>query len=259
MKINGSDALMYFSVIFKGDWDRIMEAVRHREYVDEEAVQKLKNEMKCKYVTFLDSEYPSQLKQIFKPPFTLFYHGDISLASDYNKNVAIVGAREPSNYGRHNLTPIVKDISLDYKVVSGLAMGIDSLAHKACIEAKGKTIAVLGCGIDKYYPSCNKSLQETIKREHLLISEYPEGVDPDPRYFLNRNRIVVGLSKGLIIFDCKEASGTLSSANLACNMNRDLMSIPYPVGSGYKNNELINEGANLIESGNDVREVLNTY
>lgn len=259
MGINGSDILMYLSVIHKGNWDKIMEALQNKDYVDEEAILKKKQELKCKYVTFLDKEYPEQLKEIFKPPFVLFYYGDISLAQDYNKNIAVVGAREPSKYGSRNLDKIVKEISLDYRIVSGLALGIDALAHQSCINAKGKTIAVLGCGLDYYYPSSNKELQNIIKEEHLLISEYPEGVEPQPQYFLHRNRIVVGLSKGLIIFDCKEASGTLSSANLAANMNRDLMSIPYPVGSGYKNNELINEGANLIESGNDVREVLNTY
>ena len=259
MSVNGSDVLLYFSVKFKGNWDRILEALRHKEYIDPKELQQIKENMKCNYITYLDDDYPEQLKEITKPPFTLFYYGDISLIKDFNKNVSVVGAREPSEYSPKHLSNIVKDISLDFRIISGLAVGIDSLAHQACVAAKGKTVAVLGCGIDKYYPACNKELQDLIKKDHLLLSEYPEGVSPEPSNFLFRNRIVVGLSKGLIIFDCKQASGTMSSANLACNMNRDLMSIPYPVGSGYYNNTFINEGANLIETGNDVREVLRPY
>ncbi len=259
MEITGSDALIYFAIKHKGKWDRILEAIRHKEYIDDDELLSFKTSMKCKAVTYLDEDYPQQLKQIQKSPFVLFYYGDIKLAKDYTKNISVVGAREPSKYGSENLVNIVKEIALDYKIVSGLAIGIDSLAHKTCMEAEGKTIAVLGGGIDYYYPEINRGLQDKIKEDHLLLSEYPEGTTPDPQNFIMRNRIVVGLSKGVIIFDCKEASGTLSSANMACSFNRDLMSIPYPVGSGYYNNTLINEGANLIETGNDVRQVLNTY
>ena len=259
MNITSSNVLTFLAIKYKGDWDKIMDHLRNKLGVDDDELEATIKNMKCKVITYLDKEYPEQLRQVPKPPFALFYHGDISLIANYSKLVAVVGAREPSEYGLKHLNNIVKDISLDFVVVSGLAKGIDGAAHQTCIDSGGKTIAVLGCGIDQYYPPCNKKLQDIIKKDHLLISEYPEGVSSEPQNFLIRNRIVVGLSKGVLIVDCKKASGTLSSANLACTLNKDLMSIPYPIGTEFFNNNLINEGANLVETGNDVREVLNTY
>ena len=259
MEINGRILLTYLSIKHKGNWDKIYEIIRSKTHVDEEDVEKTLTNLKSKVVTLLDPEYPDNLKEIYKPPFALFYYGDISLINNYKRNIAVVGARNASDYGKEQISNIIKEIAKDYVIVSGLAKGIDTCAHIASIENGGRTIAVLGCGLDYCYPEENKELQNIIKMNHLLISEYPEGVKPDPSHYVIRNRIVVGLSKGVIAIDCKEISGTISSVNLAANLNRDLMSIPYPVGSGFYNNHLINEGANLIENGNDVRLVLGSY
>ena len=259
MIIKGSQVLKYFAIKYKGDWDRILEALKNKEDLNDDEVINTINSLKCKAVTYMDPEYPEVLRQIYKPPFVLFYYGDYSLLENYRRLLAVVGAREPSEYGKTHLDSIVKDVSKDYVIVSGLAIGIDTLAHETCINSGGKTIAVLGCGIDYNYPERNKPLQDEIKNNHLLISEYPDFTPPVAQNFVFRNRLVVGLSKGALVFDCKEASGTLSSANLACNLNKDLMSIPYPVGSGFYNNHLISDGADLVETGNDVRQVMNSY
>lgn len=259
MTVEARNILIYLSVKHKGDWDSIFKAIRENEDVDEDEVRKCTNSLKCKAITILDKEYPVNLKEIYKPPFVLFYYGDISLIQTYSRNLAVIGSREPSEYSQEHLINIVKDLAIDTTIVSGLALGIDGLAHETCINAGGKTIAVLGCGVDIFYPSSNMKLQEIIREKHLLISEYPEGVLPVPDHFLVRNRIIVGLSKAVMAFDIRPMSGSLSIANLSCHLNKDLMSIPYPIGTGFLNNELINEGANLVENAQDVREVLGNY
>ncbi len=258
--MNARDVLIYLAVKLHGEWDEIYKFLDTKQQIDFKEVENVNKSLKCNAVTFLDKTYPEQLKQIYKPPYVLFYEGDLSLLEEsYKRNVAVVGARDPSEYGTKYCNSIVKDISKDYVIVSGLAKGIDSIAHNACIKSGGRTIAVLGCGLDYYYPSENKSLQNNIKAHHLLLSEYPLGTPPKPNNFVIRNRIVIGLSKGVIVFDVREMSGTISSVNLACHLSRDLMSIPYPIGTEFINNKIINEGANVVENGNDVRQVMTVY
>lgn len=259
MTIDGRNVLIYLAIKYKGDWDKIFLSIKDRESIDEEELKKAVSSVKCKTVTILDKDYPAQLKEIYKPPFVLFYYGDLALANTYSRNLAVVGSREPSEYARKALINIVKDLSVDTTIVSGLALGIDGLAHETCINAGGKTIAVLGCGVDVFYPSSNMKLQETIRESHLLLSEYPEGTKSAPENFPVRNRIIVGLCKGVLVFDVRPMSGSLCTSNLACTLNRYLMTIPYPIGTDFKNNELINEGANLVENARDVREVLGGY
>ena len=242
---------------YDGDWEKILDALIRRDYGDLVKYYKRVDQLKCKYVTILSDQYPARLRQYgHRPPFVLFYYGDLSLISDIDKNISVVGSREFSEYGEMMTRKIVKDLCDEYVVVSGLAMGIDAIAHETALDFGGKTIAVLGNGIDYCYPSVNKALYERIKNEGLVVSEYPNSVFPNRETFPLRNRIIAMLSKGLLVTEAHARSGTLISVNFALQMNKDVLCVPYPAGQESQCNRLISEGAYLVESGNDVKDVL---
>lgn len=251
--LNANEILCYESIKCKGDWQEIYKNIQNREIIDEEECRKVLNNCKRKFITILDNNYPENLKNVFRPPFVLFYEGDISLIEDYTKNLAIVGSREPSKYSLESMDKILSEIGNEFNVVSGLAIGTDAYAHELSLKNKGKTIAVLGCGLDCKYPLTNFELRQRIIKNGLLLSEYPDGCEPKPENFPIRNRIIIGLCKSIMAFDVREQSGTLCSANLAVEYNRNLLSIPYPICSSNLNNDLIKNGALLIENGEDIR------
>ena len=255
-KLEARELLIYYSIKYKGDWDKILESLRYKADVNEEELEQYLANMKCKAVTYLDAEYPSALKQIYKPPFVLYYQGDLSLLKDYTKNLAVIGGREPDLYSIKATEDLIREACKEYNIVSGLAVGTSTNALITTLNNEGKAIAVLGTGLDKYYPQSNKKLQDDIAQKGLVITEYPEGVEPDANNFIVRNRIIVGISKGVLAIACKEHSGTMAASNMACSFNRELMVIPYPIGSGYYNNQLINEGASMVENLDDIKNAM---
>lgn len=247
------------AIKYNSNWDQILKAVQHNEEPEMEYIEMAMN-MKCRAVTMLDETYPLQLKNIYKPPFCLFYYGDISLISDYRKCVSIVGSRENSLYGEKTTIEIASGLAkAGFNVVSGMAIGVDSIAQTSCIEAGGKTVAVLGGGIDCCYPASNRKLYEEIKTNHLVISEYYGSEAPSPVNFLIRNRIIAGLSRTLVVTEAKGHSGTLVTASLALQSNTDVMCVPYPAGEESKCNELIRAGAILVENSEQVIQSMNPY
>lgn len=249
--------LIYLSLKYDGDWNKIYNAIKTKENVDKDAVEKCIEKIKCKAVTLIDDNYPSILKEISNPPFVIFYYGDLTLISDYKKNLAVVGSREPDLYGIKCINKLISQVCEKINIVSGLAKGIDIEAHKTSIRNKGRTVAVLGCGIDNCYPKENLSFYNEIKQNHLLLSEYPNTVMPDKDNFPKRNRIIVGLSKAVLIGEGKERSGTSISANYAAMFNREVLSIPGDIDNELcsLNNSLIKMGANVVLSSNDILEI----
>ena len=257
--MNSREALIALVIKYKGKWDDVMNAVSLREHPEDEFVQKAQT-LKCKTVTLLDAEYPHTLRSVVKPPFVLFYYGDLSIICDYYKNVSVVGSRDCSEYGAKMTTEIAGDLAeKGYVIVSGMAIGIDSIAHTAAIDRGGKTVAVLGSGIDYCYPKRNLRLYEIIKEKHLLISEFPGNEEPSPENFPIRNRIIAGLSKTLVVTEAKYNSGSLTTALLALNGNADVMCVPYPAGQKSECNRLISNGAILIENADDVVKEMSEY
>lgn len=206
-----------------------------------------------------DYRYPKHLKNIYLPPLFLFYKGNISLLKQ-EKLISIVGTRKATKYGITVCKNITKElVAGDVVIVSGLAQGIDTIAHKTTVDLNGKTIAVLGCGIDIDYPKENIKLKKYIENGGLLISEFPIGVTPLPKNFPIRNRIIAGLSKGTVVVESSLKSGSLITANLAFDEGRDVFAVPGDIG--YHNskgcNELIKKSqAKLITNGLDI---LNEY
>jgi DNA processing protein len=170
--------------------------------------------------------------------------------------VGVVGSRDCSAYGRKITEELVKGIADEHAIVSGLAKGIDTVAHETAIKYKGKTIAVLGSGIDYCYPKCNQELYKEIKENHLLISEYPGEVEPCPSYFPIRNRIVTGLSKALLVTEAYKMSGTLISVKLALEFGKTIMCVPYEADKNSMCNQLIKDGAYMVESCDDIKDLL---
>lgn len=191
-----------------------------------------------------DDFYPESIARSQCPPVVLYTMGKIDLLEKYL--IGIVGARKHTDYGKRICERFVKELKdYDIATVSGMALGIDSISHKASIESSIPTIAILGNGIDTYYPKSNFSLWSRIRNTGLIISEYPPGEPPYPSRFPERNRIISSLSNILIVIEAKEKSGSLITARLAAESGKDVFAVPGNIDSIYSKgtNKLINDGA----------------
>ncbi len=247
-----NEILAYFAIKYNGDWDEIYAAINRKEKVEPNDIEEMLS--KCgKYITLLDNDYPSRLKGIYKPPFVLFYRGDVSLLNTNNKIIGVVGNRNNSEYGKNVTEQIVRElVKENCLIISGLAKGIDFIAHKTCLENNGKTIAVLGNGVNVNYPFENKELQEVIANEGLIISEYPDFIESKKEHFPKRNRIVAGLSDGILVTEAKNKSGSMITVARALEMGKDIFCVPHLIGQDSGCNSLIKEGANLVECAKDI-------
>ena len=210
-------------------------------------------------LTLWDKRYPPMLKACPDAPLFLFYRGRIP--EYWPAILGIVGTRRPTDYGRKITIKFAEElVRRNICIASGFARGIDTLAHQTSVEQGGKTIAVLGCGLDCIYPPENKLLFETLLQSHLVLSEYLYGTGPDAMNFPKRNRIISGLSRGIIIVEAGKKSGTLITANYALEQNREVFAVPGNIDSPVSlgTNELIQQGAKLILSVEDIFEELPT-
>lgn len=203
------------------------------------------------------ADYPANLKNIYDPPILLYMSGRI-VESD-SLAVAIVGSRRATHYGRAIAEEIARGlVSRGVTVVSGGARGVDTAAHKGALAAGGRTIAFLGCGIDVSYPAENKKLFEAIAENGAVASEFPFGSNPEPWRFPPRNRLISGMSFGVLVCQCPEASGALITASYAAEQGKDVYAVPGNVDDERNRgcHKLIKDGAKLIESARDILEEL---
>jgi DNA processing protein len=207
-------------------------------------------------VTINNSYYPPLLKQIPDPPIVLYVHGKLDYLSIQPK-LSVIGTRNPSIEARKKIEYLVKPLlQNNWVIVSGMAKGIDSMAHQVAIQNHGKTIAVLGFGFEHIYPEENKRLMDYLGKYHLLISEFPPSTPPKKWHFPARNRIISGLSFGSLIIEAKERSGTFITAEQALEQGRDVFVVP---GSIFMQQTkgchiLIKEGAQLVQHADDLLE-----
>jgi DNA processing protein len=204
-------------------------------------------------VTLLDENYPSNLLTIYDPPPFLYVKGELKKSDKVA--VAIVGSRFASHYGKLVTERISRDLALEgVTVVSGLARGIDTSAHRGALSVKGRTIAVMGCGIDVNYPIENKKLREEITLSGALISEFHMSTPPASSHFPIRNRIISGLSLGVVVVEATHRSGSLITARLALDQGRDVFAVPGSIDSlrSRGTHRLIKEGAKLVEEAQDI-------
>ena len=211
-----------------------------------------------KVVTFHDSDYPSRLKEIYDYPPVLYLRGSLLPQDEWC--LAVVGTRRATVYGRQAAEEIVADLVRNkITIVSGLAKGIDSTAHQSALEAGGRTIAIFGCGLDIVYPAENATLARDIIQHGALISEHPLGTRPKADNFPRRNRIMSGLSLGVLVIEADETSGAMITAHLALEQNREVFAVPGSILSPASRgtNRLIQEGAKLVRDYADILEELN--
>ncbi len=209
-------------------------------------------------VSILDDEYPNILRNIYDPPIFLYLKGNKKILN--KMSIAIIGCREARDYGKKIAKNFAYNLSKNnINIISGLAKGIDTCAHLGAIYAKEKTIAVLGSGINVIYPKENLYLvQKILENEGVIISEYPLGTAPEKRNFVARNRIISGMSRGVLVVEAKKKSGTLITVDFALNEGRDIFVIPGDISSenSFGTNDLIKQGGKLVT---DFTEILEEY
>ncbi len=210
-------------------------------------------------ITILDEDYPRKLRNIYDAPVVLYYKGNRKLLS-CNKVIAIVGCRNCSKYGENISTKFAHELAKEgICIISGMAKGIDSAAHIGALKEKGKTIAVLGSGLDRIYPSENLKLyNEILENRGVIITEYVIGTNANKMNFPARNRIISGLSDGVIVVEAKEKSGTLITVDFALEQGKDIFVIPGNITSNNSvgTNELIKQGARCVTCVEDILDEL---
>lgn len=227
------------------------------QFMSAKVTQALERHQKeLRYITLFDPQYPLSLQESWLPPIVLFYQGNIDLlTSEYL--ISIVGTRETSEYSKTTLNGILPElINQNMVVVSGLAAGVDSLSHQLTLRNGGHTIGVIGTGLNLSYPASSQRLQQYMAKHELVISEYPLDEVGKRFHFVERNRIIAGLSQATLVVQARQKSGSLITANLALQNNRDVMAIPGrvddPLSSGC--NQLIQAGAKPVLSAQDIIE-----
>lgn len=240
---------------------RIIKANANRNSLSDQLNKDLDKlaKLNCKIVTVWDDEYPNLLKKIYDPPLLLYFKGNIFPSDNYS--ISIVGTRRPTNYGKVQAEKIATALAKEnITIVSGMARGIDSIAHNSALKCGGRTIAVIGSGIDVIYPPENKKLFEEISEKGLIISEYDLGTKPDAVNFPKRNRIISGLSLASVIVETQITGGAMQTANLAFDQNREVFAVPGNLGvkqaEGTNFLIYINK-AKLVRDANDILEELN--
>ncbi len=225
---------------------------------DEELARLTKLGVKVLPIT--SDHYPKLLKEIYAPPPVLLIRGEFPVPAD-DFAVAVVGSRVNTPYGRQATIELTRELAqTGATIVSGLALGADSLAHQTALDVGGRTVAVLGNGIDEIYPAQNRKLAEEILRKGgAIISEYPIGTEPSQYNFPQRNRIIAGLSRGVLVTEGREKSGSLITAQLANEFGREVFAVPGNIFSETSAgpNRLIQSGAKPVLSANDILESLN--
>lgn len=252
------EVLVYLNEIFRGDWNLISEAIRMRRKIwnDPEEVERVAASIPTHFVTPTDPDYPKCFQMGYKPPYVLYYQGNLNLVQELDRAVTIVGARECSDYGRKMARELAEGLAQKgIAVVSGLATGIDSESLKAALPY-GKAVGIIGNGIGRVYPSENEELQKEIGRNGLLISEYPHNCPPAQNHFPLRNRLLAAAGKVTIIIEAQKHSGTMITASFAAALGRDIGAVPFKAGQESCCNELIKDGAALIETVDDVLNIM---
>ncbi|PWU07696.1 MAG: DNA-protecting protein DprA [Terriglobia bacterium] len=222
-------------------------------FEDAAAQQEKVRESNCELVTITDSRYPRLLREIYDPPILLFARGRLELLDSIM--LGVVGTRRPTPYGLAATERLSTDLAqAGLTIASGMARGIDTAAHKGVLSAGGDTVAVLGCGVDVVYPSENRKLASEIAAKGLIVSEFPMGSVAFPQNFPVRNRIISGMSVGVLVVEGAQYSGSAITAKLAMDQGREVFAVPGNITSklSWGPNLLIKQGAKLIQDWNDV-------
>ena len=225
---------------------------RRLEAFDEVLIRQELKRLGIFYVTYLDDRYPECLKQVNDFPPVLFYQGNLAHLS--SRILGVVGSRQASSYANQVMSSLLPELFSHFILASGLAAGVDSWAHEICLMRHQPTIAVVAHGLDMTYPTQNQELHQSIAKTGLVLSEYPPQIRPDKYRFPRRNRLISGISVGVLVVEAAEKSGALITAQLAADQNREVFAVP---GSFFSSksagcHRLIQQGAKLVFSADDI-------
>lgn len=238
--------LVALAVKYGGNYHNIYQAIKDKEDINPLSY-------KVDYITINDLLYPEEFKSLRFPPFVLFYQGNINLLT--KRKIAIVGSRNYSEYGAMITKKIVNKLSGSWVIVSGMAKGIDKIAHQQANQL-GNSIGVLGCGIDRIYPKENSELYKDMRNNQLLISEYPQDILPRRYHFPFRNRLIAALGESLIVTEAGMQSGTMLTVNEAIELNKEVYVVPHPLTDQESGcNYLIKQGANVLTCIEDIEQL----
>ncbi|NLK64997.1 MAG: DNA-protecting protein DprA [Tissierellia bacterium] len=235
--------------------DTIIKLSESKNDFEEKILEKLNRE-DVKIVTIFDEDYPNKLKQIDSAPYLLYYKGNLDFINKIS--IAVIGSRKATSYGKWAAEKLTRELSeIGVNIVSGLAVGIDTIAHKTALKYKAKTFGIIGCGINLVYPKKNLELYKQIsENQGAVITEYPFDTQPVAFNFHDRNRIISGLSEGVLVIEAQEKSGTLITAGHAANQGREIFAVPGNIDSLFSRgtNALIRDGAKITLSIDDIIE-----
>lgn len=238
----------------KGFVERLLD---ERRRIDPQREWQRLQQLNINCLSLNSPDYPPLLKQISQPPPLIYCRGEWR---EYdNLAVAIVGSRRCTFYGKEVASRLAGDLAAaGFTVVSGMALGIDTAAHDGALEAKGRSIAVLGCSVERCYPAANRDLMARIIKNGAVMSEFPLDTPPLPQHFPRRNRIISGLALGTVVVEASQKSGALITAFCALDQNREVFAVPGNIGSPYSrgSHRLLKEGARLVETAEDIIEEL---
>ena len=221
-----------------------------------EEEQKRMEQENINIITIQDEDYPEKLKPIYDPPIVLYYKGNKERFEEFS--IGMIGCRDYSEYGKEMAQKIAYSLAKKkVNIVSGLARGIDTFSHIGCLKAKGRTIAVIGNGLDNIYPYENQKVaEEILKQDGLIVSEYPIGTKPEPNHFPARNRMISALSDGIVVVEAKKKSGTLITVDFALEQGKNIYVVPGNINSenSQGTNDLMKQGAKPITCLADILE-----
>lgn len=247
--------LIGLSIKYDGDWEKIYNAVSDKEVEGLEPCIEQFEKSGYKAVTIIDKEYPDSLKHIHQPPFVLFYEGDLSLLDHMDSNLAVVGTHEPTGYGIEMTHNLVGELSKSYNIVTSIRPGIDSIACDAVLSNEyGHVIAVVAGGL-----GCKTKYKnwDELKKNHLVLTEYFGTTKPEVhKGCMGKDRIITGLSKGLLVIEDVKTGRSAVTADLALSNGREVLAVPGRAGEDSLSNSLIRAGAVLVETAEDVKNEL---
>lgn len=255
MEIEMRDILIYLAIKYSGDFNMIYEAIKNKWKIDGKECKEVLKTLKCHTLTMVDATYPSFLRALHKPPFVLFYYGNIDLLTK-NKKIGVVGTRKPSEYGISATEKLLIDVlnKKEVTIVSGMAMGIDQVAHQTALKMNKNTIGVLANGIDTFYLKKDMNLYDEIKVKGLIISEYPFNCPVKKENFVSRNRIIAAISDVLLVTEAKIKSGTSFTVNYGLDLGKTILCVPDRIDNDSLCNAYIQQGAKLIMDAKDIIE-----
>lgn len=252
------EVLLTISYQNDGDWERMFKMIKNKTPLDKDCLARAKDNLKAQFTHVLKADYPDCFRKTEKPPISLYYYGDLKLLA--KPLIAVVGSRHPTLYQvkktQELLDEFFKKTENKYGLISGLAKGIDQAAMEVAIKNKAKLVGILGSGIENCYPQSNQHIYDYCKENGLILSEYPDKVEPLPEHFPLRNRLIAYAAKCMFVPSGTIRSGTSSSIRLALDAGKDILALPCDLGENDLTDQLIHDGAICLTGVDDLIQAM---